>query len=84
MVALREELITGITHPHVNSMYLKRSPDKQTPQSTLVIETFDYHNDEEGEARDEYLMDLLLDLGSLKEEVERKVGTINRIDIRCH
>lgn len=83
MVALKEQIITGITHPHVNSMYLKRRPDHEE-DSTLVIETFDYHTDMEMDGRDDYIMDLLLDLEVLKRQVEQKVGKISRIDIRCH
>ncbi|MBU0799390.1 MAG: hypothetical protein KKA05_00150 [Alphaproteobacteria bacterium] len=86
MFPMREEVIKGINHPHIASMYLKRDfSDMESPEDVLVIETVEHNtHDLEMYGRDEYILDLLLDLQGLKSQVERQVGKFSRVDIRCH
>lgn len=80
------EIVTGITHPYISGLYLKRRPGRNAgTDNTLVIDTVVQKNGAGNpEQHDKYIMDILLDLQSLKDQVERKVGRISHIDIRCH
>ena len=86
MFTIREELINGITHPHVAAMYMKRDyGNKGAPEDVLVIETYDHDPHElEMNGRDDYILEILADLQSLKSAVEKKAGKFSRVDIRCH
>ena len=86
MHTMHEDLIKGVTHPHVAAMYLKRDYSKKgAPEDVLVIETYDHDSgDLEMNGRDDYILDILADLKSLKAAAEEKAGTFSRIDIRCH
>jgi hypothetical protein len=83
--------VTGISHPLVADMYLKKD-FKGSEQQVLVIEARgrDFFEDNEGNGdnheehddSDSYLVDLLADLENLKERAEERVGNFDRIDIR--
>lgn len=80
--------VSGISHPLVADMYLKKdfgSSNDRQEQDVLVIEArgCDFEDNEtEHDAFDSYLIDLLLDLEGLKTQVEEKIGTFDRVDIR--
>ena len=57
-------------------MYLKTSFD-QKAEDVLIVETNGGKDDV-----DPYILDLILDLETLKEQVRRKVGHFDRVDIR--
>ena len=82
MLAVPEKL-TGITHPQVASIYLKKDLNKGFgSQDILVIETnYDDHEDEY-ESFDSYLMNLLTDLDDLQRQAEEKIGTFDQVEIR--
>lgn len=71
--------IEAITHPLINSMYLKHAPQEEV----LVIETNFSQELGDHELYDAYLEELLFDLGNLKMLAEEKVGKVDRIDIRA-
>lgn len=75
----------GISHPHVRDAYLKKNltPDRQK-EDVLVLEMATDEHEADASSFDSYLMDLLTDLQSLKEQAEEKVGHIDRIDISRH
>jgi hypothetical protein len=85
MFPVHKEL-KGITHPQIASLYLRRDyTDGHGEEDILVIETIAHDDsDHEMNGRDEYIMDLLMDLENLKREVERRAGVFSRVDIRCH
>lgn len=72
---------TMIDHPHVAGMYLKR--DYKDGEPVLVIETTPFDDSEtEMNGRDQYILDILADLESLKKKAESRLGRFQRIDIR--
>lgn len=78
--------VSGITHPIVASMYLKKEYGHGHHQEdVLVIETKSKHKDaDDHELFDSYLIDLLTDLEDLKSQAEARVGKFDRIDIRTY
>lgn len=74
----------NITHPLIAAMYLKRDFSAPKQENVLVIDTNFADSDEEHDAFDSYLTDLLLDLEDLKQQAEAKVGKFDRVDIRTH
>ncbi len=76
--------ITGIAHPLVADMYLKKDYRRgsQFAEDVLVIEARSRDDEREDENFEDYLLDLLTDLDDLKTQVERQVGSFHRIDIR--
>lgn len=76
--------VTGIVHPLVADMFLKRHYHGQTEEDVLVIKARSRKKavaDEEDQFED-YLLDLLADLDDLKAHAERKIGPFDRVDIR--
>lgn len=79
--------VTGITHPLIKDIYLKKSRVKgQHGENILIIEALNEDHDDMSEHNgfDPYLAELLVDLKDLEEQVKRKVGSFDRIDIRTH
>lgn len=77
--------ITGITHPYVHSIYLKKDfGTKERKQDVLVIETIRAKAQADGDSFDSYLIDILTDLKDLKEQAEEQIGHFDRVDIRTH
>ncbi|MAH05805.1 MAG: hypothetical protein NZ828_10870 [Alphaproteobacteria bacterium] len=76
MTNLMPTKISGISHPAIADMYLKTSFD-QKAEDVLIVETNGGKDDV-----DPYILDLILDLETLKEQVRRKVGHFDRVDIR--
>lgn len=77
--------IKGIYHPAVQDMYLKKDyTDINNKKNVLVIETLPTrkNENEEHDGFDSYLVDLLVDLHSLKDEARKKAGPFSRVDIR--
>lgn len=76
--------VSGISHPLVADMYVK-SGFGSDHQDVLVIETYKHEtkdSEADRDAFDPYLADLLVDLESLKNQVESKFGHLDRVDIR--
>lgn len=86
MTILNQEMITGVTHPQVAAMYVRHEQaSHKNVEDVLVIETWPHDEaDMEMHGCDEYILDLLLDLESLRAYAERKAGPVSRIDIRWH
>jgi hypothetical protein len=82
------DMVRSIAHPLVKSAYTKKdfnNSDRQHDSSILVIETnFNSNDKHETGDFDSYLVDLLVDLQDLKEQAEKEVGTVSRVDIRHH
>lgn len=85
------EYVTGITHPLISGVYHKKEytgGNHPRQQDVLIIETLSQNSfgaDHDAyDSFDSYLLDLLLDLDSLKKQAESKIGAIDRIDIRTH
>lgn len=77
------DVIKTVAHPLVRSMYLKHDLNEgHQGEAVLVIETNFAQQDVTGD--DSYLVDLLIDLQDLKDQAEKEIGTINRVDIRRH
>ena len=79
--------ITGITHPFIKDIYLKKSRGRNRKrEDVLVIEALsdEADNTTEHDGFDSYLACLLMDLHDLEQQVEKKVGHVDRIDIRHH
>ncbi|MCD8497034.1 MAG: hypothetical protein LRZ85_02480 [Alphaproteobacteria bacterium] len=78
--------VSGITHPLISDMYLKKDFGRGPHhEDVLVIETRRTPANDSGVGRfEDYLAALLPDLEDLKEQAERKVGHIDRIDIKTH
>lgn len=86
MTIAHQEIITGITHPQVAAMYVRHQLNgDDIADDVLVIETWPHDERElEMHGKDEYILDLLLDLQALREQAEAKAGPVSRIDIRWH
>jgi len=86
MTIAHQEIITGITHPQVAAMYVRHEMNEGMDDTdVLVIETWPHDERElEMHGKDEYILDLLLDLQSLRAQAEAKAGPVSRIDIRWH
>lgn len=77
--------VTGISHPLIADMFLKKDyRNGRRAEDVLVIEAHKHRPSTEHDAFDTYLIDLLTELPDLKNEVERRVGKFDRIDIREH
>ncbi|MBU6234732.1 MAG: hypothetical protein KGQ41_02720 [Alphaproteobacteria bacterium] len=84
MIQTRNKLST-IVHPLVASMYLKKeygNPHTQDHNDTLVIETNFPIDDNNSKSFNSYLQELLTDLPTIQNQVEARVGHIDRVDIR--
>ncbi len=77
------EKLHTITHPLVSSIYLRKDFDRRNghPEDVLVIKTSFSDPDYDYETFDSYLVDLLLDLETLKKQAETCIGPFDRIDI---
>ncbi len=81
------DVVKTVTHPLIRSMYMKKDyhHDNRHPESILVIETnFEQQSPGDHEHFDSYLVDLLIDLQELKDQAEREIGAVDRVDIRPH
>lgn len=78
--------ITGITHPLINDMYMKKDyNDPRGEQNVLVIQAKPHQEDENEQAHDSfdsYLIEILTDLNDLKARAEMQIGHFDRVDIR--
>ena len=81
MLAVPQNL-KDISHPLVASMYMEKDKRRQNTEDVLVIEAAFPETESNSDAYDSYLMDLLLDLESLKDQAESRVGKFDRVDIR--
>ncbi len=81
------DMVRTIAHPLVKSAYTKKdfnNSDRHHDSSILVIETnFSSDTHDQGDF-DTHLVDLLADLEELKNQAEKEVGTVSRVDIRHH
>jgi hypothetical protein len=74
-----------ITHPFIDSMYLKKEfgTDISTGSlDILVIEAKRISTTASKEERDDLLLSFLADLDLIKDAVESKAGKFNRVDIK--
>lgn len=82
------DMVRTIAHPLVKSAYTKKdfsNSDRHHESSVLVIETnFNSSDKHETGDFDTYLIDLLADLQELKDQAEKEIGTVSRVDIRHH
>lgn len=83
------EQVTGIYHPMVREMYLKKDFGNglsNNAQDVLVIEAISrpLNEEEDYDTFDSYLLDILSDLEDLKSQAYAKVGHFDRVDIRTH
>ena len=84
--------VSGITHPLVAEMYIKKGyapydiGNEIPAEDILVIETYFERSEDQDYAShsDSYLFDLLADLEDLKSKAQQQVGHFDRIDIRTH
>lgn len=76
--------ISGISHPLIADIYLKKEFTHGHRENVLVIEAkaSNENSTREYSSFNSYLIDLLPDLETLKGEAEAKVGKLHRIDIR--
>jgi hypothetical protein len=77
----------NITHPMVQKAYLKKDlTSNENKEDVLVLETYESEQDDQNfSSFDSYLVDLLTDLQSLKDQAEHKAGKhIGRVDIQRH
>ncbi len=77
------EVMKGITHPMVASMYLKKDYGNPKSGHVLVIQTNYEQESEEYSGFDSYLMSLLTDLHDLHVQAEKAIGHFDRIEIRA-
>lgn len=82
------EQITGIFHPMIREMYMKKDFGNGLSgkaQDVLVIETVarPLDEDEAYDTFDSYLLDILGDLEDLKSRAQGKIGHFDRVDIRA-
>ena len=81
------DMIKTVTHPLVRSIYMKKGYSQQRhSENILVIET-NFEQQQDGpdhENFDSYLVDLLIDLQDLKNQAEKEIGVVDRVDIRQH
>ncbi len=83
MIANTVKKVTGISHPLISDMYLKKDFSSKK-QNILVIRARSQGDNDENldhDAFDSYLVDLLTDLEELKNKVQKKVGKFSRVDI---
>ena len=75
-----------ITHPLVRNAYLKKaaSLSDQKEEDVLVLEAYGDDSELELGNFDSYLYDLVADLEDLKDQAEKQVGSIDRVDICTH
>lgn len=80
------DVIKSVTHPLVRSIYMKKdySRDHDHADNILVIETNFAQQSDTHEDFDTYLVDLLIDLQDLKNQAEKEIGLVDRVDIRRH
>lgn len=83
------EHVTGISHPMVREIYLKKDFGNGglKHEDVLVIETMPHEKSGDNldyESFDSYLIDILADLDDLKMQAQSKVGHFDRVDIRSH
>ena len=80
------DVIRTVTHPLVRSIYMKKdySRDRHHADNILVIETNFTQQQDDHEDFDSYLVDLLIDLQDLKNQAEKEIGLVDRVDIRRH
>lgn len=81
------DVIRTVTHPLVRSIYMKKDYHlDRDADNILVIETnFEQQtNGNDTDNFDSYLVDLLIDLQDLKDQAEKEIGAVDRVDIRRH
>ncbi len=79
--------ITGISHPLINEMYMKKDySNPRGEQNVLVIQAKAHHEEDEydHESFDSYLVEILTDLNDLKHRAELQIGHFDRVDIRTY
>lgn len=86
MTTASVDVIRTVTHPLVRSIYMKKdfSRDRRHADNILVIETNFTQQQDDHEDFDSYLVDLLIDLQDLKNQAEKEIGLVDRVDIRRH
>lgn len=78
-----QDVLHSVRHPLVASMHMKKEfgPHKR-PEDILVVTTRFPEDEDDYHTFDSYLMDLLSDLEELKNQVEERIGSFDRVDIR--
>ncbi|HPF46998.1 MAG TPA: hypothetical protein PK690_09035 [Emcibacteraceae bacterium] len=76
--------ISGITHPLIKNMFLKRSfSNDDRISNVLVIDTLGHINSNTV-SESLGLFDLLTDLPAIRHQIEEKFGHFDAVDIRQH
>lgn len=81
------QYITGVTHPLISEIYMKKDYAHDHQENVLVIKTHSLDQAAQGaesEAFSDILIDLLSDLEDIKTYAEERVGSFDRVDIRAH
>lgn len=74
-----------LSHPYISKAYLQKdSTTRKHNEDVLVLEACGLNPDEDFESFDSHLVNILLDLQGLKDEAEKKIGHIDRIDIQTY
>ena len=77
--------ISAFAYPGIAAMYKKRDYHIDgNAEDVLIIETNFGDKGYEDRTFDSYMTDLLLDLESIKDQAEERVGHIDRIDIKAY
>lgn len=75
----------SVSHPLVRDAYLKKNfTSENREEDVLVLDMVDDEHAIDVSSFDDYLVDLLTDLQSLKNQLSEKVGYFDRIDILTH
>lgn len=75
--------LNAIRHPLISSLYMKKDFNARSEaKDVLVIETRFPNGKADRKSFETCLMDLLGDLEGLKNQVERRVGRFDRVDIK--
>ncbi len=74
--------IHNVSHPFIDSLYLKKEfvPGAQKEGNDILV--IEARRTPSKQKRDQLLLSFLADLDLIKDEVESKAGTFNRVDIR--
>ncbi|MGB1077459.1 MAG: hypothetical protein ACPG05_04055 [Bdellovibrionales bacterium] len=72
----------SISHPLVRDAYVKKeAKPNHVEQDVLVLEMVDDEHEGDTSSFDSYLLDLLIDLESLKHQVQENGTIFHRVDI---
>jgi hypothetical protein len=80
MLALRQ--IHNVKHPFIDTIYLKKEFGKGAPKDGMDVLVIKPRHVNKGQERNQMLLSFLADLDLIKDQVERKAGKFNRVDIR--